>query len=106
MSLPFYHFFACVNTRPPGHPKGSCGASNCGAVFEKILGKIEEKNLWSKVKLTQTGCLGPCELGPVIVVYPEGIWYGKVTPDDIEEIMEQHVGKGEPVKRLQFDMGI
>ena len=45
-------------------------------------------------------CLGPCGTGPTVVIYPEGIWYGKIGVNDVEEIMDQHVLGGKPVERL------
>ena len=50
--------------------------------------------------MSGSSCLGPCGLGPTVVVYPEGIWYGKVGVKDVEEIMDQHVLGGKPVERL------
>ena len=52
--------------------------------------------------VTGTTCLGPCESGPTVVVYPEGVWYGEVTPDDVNELIEKHMVGGEPVERLQY----
>ncbi|PCI27105.1 MAG: ferredoxin [SAR324 cluster bacterium] len=103
MSLLTHHFFVCVNDRPAGHPKGSCVEKGAAAIVDAMRRKVEEKNLWGKVQVTGTGCLGPCQAGPVVVVYPEGIWYRVPTPADVDEIFEQHVGQGKPVERLQFD---
>ena len=57
-------------------------------------------NLVQQVMVTESSCLGPCDLGPTVVVYPESVWYHKVTPDDVPEILEQHIMKGNPVERL------
>ena len=53
------------------------------------------------VAVTGTTCLGPCESGP-IVVYPEGVWYGQLTPDNVNEVIEKHMVGGEPVERLML----
>jgi (2Fe-2S) ferredoxin len=47
-----------------------------------------------------SGCLDQCEHGPTVVVYPDGVWYGRVTPDDVEEIIDSHIVNGKPVERL------
>jgi len=50
--------------------------------------------------LNNTGCFGICDKGPIVVVYPEGVWYGKVTVDDVERIMEEHIEGGKVVEDL------
>jgi (2Fe-2S) ferredoxin len=55
------------------------------------------------VRVNQAGCLDRCELGPVIVVYPEGVWYTYLDEEDIDDIIEQHIKQGQPVKRLLID---
>ncbi|MGV7220885.1 MAG: (2Fe-2S) ferredoxin domain-containing protein [Nitrospinales bacterium] len=101
MPKPAYHILVCTNQRPPGHPRGSCGEAGSVAVYEKLSMGIEQKMLFTKATVTTTSCLGPCGLGPVVVVYPEGVWYNKVTPDDVEEILEQHIMQGKKVERLE-----
>jgi len=102
MSQIKHHFFVCMNQRPPGHPRGSCGARGAAAIMDRIAGEIEKRGLWSDALVTATGCLGPCDKGTTVVVYPDGVWYGNLQPEDIEEIFDQHVGNGEPVARLRF----
>jgi (2Fe-2S) ferredoxin len=55
-----------------------------------------------RVRANQAGCLDVCEFGPAVVVYPEGVWYGRVTPEDVDEIIERHILGGEPVERLRI----
>lgn len=55
------------------------------------------------VRMNTAGCLDRCELGPVLVVYPEAIWYSYVDREDIDDIIEQHLRQGKPVKRLMID---
>lgn len=62
---------------------------------------VEQKGLFGKCVVTSTGCLGPCGVGPVLVVYPEGVWYQKVQPEDVDEILDQHIAQGKKVDRLE-----
>jgi len=64
--------------------------------------EIKEHGLRSDVRANQSGCLDACEFGPSVVVYPEGIWYGGVKPEDVPEIMESHIINGQPVERLKI----
>lgn len=103
MPKPERHLFLCLNQRPPGHPKGSCGTTGASPeVLAKFQEAFEKHQLWGKVFLSKTHCLGPCQFGAVAVVYPEGTWYGRVGVDDVEEIVEKHLVGGEPVARLQL----
>lgn len=95
-----HHIFVCVNQRPPGHPKGDCATRGSRDVFTRFQEETEKRQLWETVAVTGSTCLGPCATGPNVVIYPEGIWYGKVSAADVEEIMEQHVVGGRPVERL------
>jgi (2Fe-2S) ferredoxin len=94
------HFLVCENARPVGG-KPSCGARGSGEITAALaegLGRHPE--LWGKVAVTPTGCLGPCFEGPTVVVYPEAVWYVGVTPADVPEIVERHMARGEIVERL------
>lgn len=95
------HFFVCENARPVGG-KPSCGARGAGdiaAALQEGLGRHPE--LWGRVAVTSTGCLGPCFEGPTVVVYPEAVWYVGVTVADVSELVEQHMAGGQPVERLR-----
>ncbi len=100
MPRPDQHVFVCTQNRPQGHPRGSCGSSGCAAVMNEFMNEIQNRNLFEKIALTNTGCLGPCMMGPSVLVYPEGIMYGKVKPSDVKGIIEQHLLGGEPVAKL------
>ncbi len=95
------HFFVCTNQRPPV-VKPSCGVQGAPQILIKLKEEIEKRGLLEEVKVTATGCLGPCEDGPAIVVYPEATWYKNVNLDDVDEIVEQHVMQGKPVERLLY----
>jgi (2Fe-2S) ferredoxin len=94
-----YHAFCCFQQRPPTHPKGSCGARGGAALWERLGARIESPQL-SRVAMVATGCLGFCNAGPLMVVYPEGIWYQPKTNEDIDEIVDSHFVEGRPVERL------
>lgn len=66
----------------------------------RFMEEIEERGLGSTVFLTNTGCFGICEKGPLVVVYPDNVWYGSVTPEDVCEILDQHIEGGAVVERL------
>ncbi len=77
----------------------SSGSHNVMEAFEKHL---KDKGIAGEVKVVMTGCHGLCELGPVIIVYPEGVFYSRVQAEDVEEIVEEHLLKGRIVRRLVY----
>ena len=77
----------------------SAGALKIKERFHEVL---KEHKLTNEVNIIETGCMGPCDYGPVMVIYPEGIFYKKVTPDDVPEIVSEHFIKGRPVGRLMM----
>lgn len=93
------HIFACHTQRPPAHPRGSCGAAGAQPLWDRLASKIEQESL-TDVGFTASGCLGFCAAGPLMVLYPEGIWYRPTTQEDIEEIVETHLKEGRLVERL------
>ncbi|MBL8668811.1 MAG: (2Fe-2S) ferredoxin domain-containing protein [Rhodospirillales bacterium] len=101
--LPYYrcHVFCCVNERPAGHERGSC--SRRGSVRLRNYMKARAKELGlADVRINASACLDRCELGPTMVIYPDGVWYHYETRADVDEILEQHVIGGEPVERLML----
>lgn len=102
MAKPEKFVFVCTNDRPPGHPRGSCMARNAGDILMKFAEVMEEKMLFGKYSLTQTKCIGPCFDGPIVVVFPDNVWYKKVTTEDVGEIIESHLENDKPVDRLAF----
>jgi (2Fe-2S) ferredoxin len=96
------HIFICENKRPEGHPRGCCAEKNSPEIKELLKKRIKELGLNASVRANSAGCLDACEHGITIVVYPEQIWYGKVTVDDVEEIIQQHLMKNIPVERLKI----
>jgi len=95
-----HHVFICENLRDSADPKGSCAAKGSPAIRAEMKKQIKERGLRGVVRANQSGCLDACEYGPSVVVYPEGIWYGGVKPEDVKEILESHIIDGKPVERL------
>ena len=94
------HLFICCNQRPPENPRGCCdptGLAQLQLAFKQKLAALGFKN---RVRANKSGCLDQCEHGPTVVVYPEQVWYGRVTAADVDEIVESHIVGGKPVERL------
>lgn len=101
MAKPDKHIFVCTQMRPPGHPRGSCGANGGAAVFQEFLAEFEKRGMWGKFAVTSSGCMGTCGPGTNILVYPEGVMYGGVSREDVAEIIDQHLVEGKEVERLK-----
>lgn len=100
MIQPKYHVFVCTSCRPNGVQKGLCATKGSPGLIQSFIEEIEDRGLESEVLVTNAGCFGICDKGPVVVVYPEGVWYGNVTEDDVSKIVESHFENGTPVKEL------
>ena len=96
------HIFICTNRRDPSNPKGSCAAKGSEQVRERFKKELAERGLKGRMRANAAGCLDQCENGCTVVVYPEQVWYGHVTPDDILEIIEEHLLHDRPVERLRL----
>jgi (2Fe-2S) ferredoxin len=94
------HIFVCINQRPAGHPRGSCDSSGTGELQWIFKQKLAARGLKHKIRANKAGCLDQCEHGPNVVVYPDAVWYGRVTAEDVDEIIESHILGGKPVERL------
>jgi NADP-reducing hydrogenase subunit HndC len=88
------HVLVCKGT--------GCVASGSEPIMEAFQKEIEKKGLSKEVKVVQTGCLGLCELGPNVLIYPEGSYYCTVKAEDVPEIVEEHLLKGRIVERLLY----
>jgi (2Fe-2S) ferredoxin len=102
MNKPKKHIFICTSSRPTGQQKGTCHTKNGVDIMMSFMEEIEERELGGEVFISNTGCLGFCDKGPVVIIYPDNVWYGNVTPDDVEEIMDEHIEGGNVVKRLEL----
>jgi NADP-reducing hydrogenase subunit HndC len=89
------HILVCGGT--------GCYASGCQAVLDALEVSLKEHGLDKEVQVVVTGCHGLCAVGPLMIVYPETIFYAHVHGEDIEEIVTEHLLKGRPVKRLIYD---
>ena len=85
-----------------------CGGTGCTSsgsmkIISKFSEELAKQGLSDEIKVVQTGCFGLCALGPVVIVYPEGTFYSRVTEEDVPEIVEEHLLKGRLVQRLVYD---
>jgi (2Fe-2S) ferredoxin len=94
------HVFFCLNERKNG--EDSCSQHQAQAGFDRCKSQVKNSALAGvgKVRVNKAGCLDRCAGGPVMVVYPEAVWYSYVDDHDIDEIVESHLKNGQVVKRL------
>lgn len=107
MSRYRYHIFSCINQRSADDPKGSCSAKGSERLQDLFKSEVKRRGLQTEVRANKAGCLDACEYGPVVVIYPEGVWYRLRTDQDVLEVMDRHIGRGEVVDRLviRFEPG-
>ena len=98
------HVFCCVNVRPDVHPRGCCSAKGSVALRDYMKARVRKLGL-EGVRINVSGCLDRCELGPTMVIYPEGVWYSYASRDDVDEILERHLVEGGRVERLMMRPG-
>jgi len=97
------HVFFCLNRRDGGRP--CCAERDAESLQAYAKDRVKALGLSGpgKVRVNKAGCLDRCELGPTVVVYPEGTWYTYVDRHDIDEIVESHLRDGKVVERLKLD---
>ena len=100
MAKPEKHVFVCVQNRPPGHPRGSCASRNGVQVLQTFQQQFEQRQLWTRFAITSCGCLGPCDQGANVLVYPDGVLYGAVGADDVKAIIDGHLLADRKVDKL------
>jgi len=98
------HVFCCENQRPEGHPRGCCSGRGSVRLRNYMKARAKELGL-GDVRINSAGCLDRCELGPTVVIYPEGVWYHYETLEDVDEILQEHVIGGRLVTRLLMPPG-
>ncbi len=96
------HIFCCTNVRQPGHPRGCCSEKDSVRLRNYMKAKAKQLKL-EGVRVNIAGCLDRCELGPTMVIYPEGVWYTYRNTEDLDEILNTHVIEGGRVRRLMLD---
>jgi (2Fe-2S) ferredoxin len=102
MPLFEHHIFICTNERDSSAARPSCLPQGSKKLKSAFKDAIKDAGLKHKIRANESGCLDQCEHGPVVVVYPEAVWYGNVHVRDVEEIVQQHLVEGRPVKRLRL----
>lgn len=96
-----HHLFFCINQRQDGTQ--SCQDADASAMRDYAKGRVKALGLNSAgVRINNAGCLGLCKKGPVVVVYPEGVWYSYTDQKDIDEIIDEHLSHGRVVERLKI----
>ena len=102
MPAPTHHVFVCGNSREPGHPRGSCDPRGLQAIREAFKKALKKAGVAGTTRANHAGCLDQCEHGPVVVIYPQGVWYGKVTVEDVPRIVERTIVEGEILEDLRI----
>ncbi len=94
------HIFICTNQKAEG--KACCGETRGMELVNKFKEVLRDKGLQGKVRAQRSGCLDACGNGPALVIYPEGIYYGQVTINDVERIVEQHIQNNQKLADLEL----
>ena len=102
MSYYQYHVFFCCNQREPAAGRAATTTAPRRCATTPSSGSRSWAAGPGHVRVNQAGCMDRCEEGPVLVVYPEGVWYTYVDRADVDEIIEEHLGKGRVVERLRI----
>ena len=99
MEKPEYHIFVCASFRAGGDPKGTCHKKGSTSLLPYIENEILDRGL--NAQITSTGCMKACDYGPVMVIYPQGLWYGNVDSEDaVDEILDALEDGAEVEERL------
>ena len=96
------HAFICTNQTADG--SACCEDHNAMAMVTYAKGRLKELGMFgpSKGRLNKSGCMGRCAVGPVLVVYPDEVWYTYVDKEDVEEIIQEHLINGREIPRLKI----
>ena len=89
-----HHIFVCCNQRDPASGRGCCNPAGNEALRSCFKAEIKRRNLGPLVRANFAGCLDQCERGPTVVIYPQAIWYGGVTLDDVPRIVQETIIEG------------
>lgn len=94
------HLFICGNQRPVGHPRGCCDPTGTDELRNAFKQQLKSRGLGPLVRANGAGCLEQCEFGPTVVIYPQGIWYGRVQIADVPRIIEETLLQGHVLEDL------
>ncbi len=100
MQKPEYHIFVCNSFRISGEPQGICNKKDAASLLQFIENEILDRGLDAMV--SSTGCLKVCEKGPIMIVYPQGWWYGGIDEDKVDEILDS-LEEGEACSEYLLD---
>jgi (2Fe-2S) ferredoxin len=95
-----HHIFICCNRREPGNARGCCDPDGSEALRDAFKVELKKRKLGPLVRANKAGCLDQCELGPTVVIYPQAIWYGGVTPADVPRIIDETIVAGRILEDL------
>ena len=95
------HFFVCTNRRADDDPRGCCSAKGSEAVIDALKAAAHKAGLKGRVRVNKAGCLDACAHGISAVMYPQNVWYSRITLADVDEIVALSLLKGEVVERLR-----
>lgn len=97
MVKPKHHIFVCTSSRINGEPKGGCKNKNAADLILYLETELLDRGM-GQVMVSNSGCLKACDRGPVMVIYPEGYWYGNVTEAVIDDILDA-LEEGRPAEK-------
>ena len=98
MNLVRSHILVCGGT--------GCTSSGSAKLIEEFEAQLNRVGMADEVKVVKTGCFGLCALGPIVIVYPEGAFYSRITAEDVKTIVDEHIVKGRIVKSLLYDEAV
>lgn len=96
-----FHVFVCVNERK-GNERRSCGETHGLELVAEFKKQLKDLKLPVKLRANKSGCLGICDFGPTVVIYPQGTFYVDVKKDDVKDIIHSHIVNGTPLQRLML----
>jgi|GEM_PF-255534 len=97
---PVKHVFVCVQNRPPTHPRSSCAQKGSQDILQAFWAESQRRGV-QDIAVSFSGCLGPCDIGPNVIVYPDGVLYSGVKIEDVSVIFEKHLIGGQVVESLR-----
>lgn len=97
-----HHLFICGNQRSRGHRRGCCDPDGTDILRQALRAELQKHDLGPLVRANKSGCLEQCEHGPVVAIYPQGIFYGHVTPEDAPRIVEETILHNRVIEELRI----